>query len=89
MVTTMKNQMTSVLVAEKVNKMLMLYMCVLEVCLYLITYNIFMRLPQFMYTGILCGECSNSQFGVSVLLNRCVTCHNAFGLLILVLSKLY
>ena len=37
--------------------------------------------------GVLCGDCRNG-YGVSVLLNKCVTCHDASGLLIVVLSKL-
>ena len=37
-------------------------------------------------TGILCGECGDGK-GVSVLLNDCVSCHDAQGLLILGLSK--
>ena len=36
--------------------------------------------------GILCGECRDGK-GVSVLLNDCVSCPNAQGLLILGLSK--
>ena len=36
--------------------------------------------------GILCGECQDGK-GVSVLLNDCVYCPNARGLLILGLSK--
>ena len=39
------------------------------------------------YTGILCDECSNSSHGVSVLLNHCVTCHDAFSILIPALSE--
>ena len=41
----------------------------------------------FFVLGILCGSCKRD-YGVSVLLNKCVTCHNAFGLLIAVLGKL-
>ena len=37
--------------------------------------------------GVLCGECEGGK-GVSVLLNDCVSCPNAQGLLILGLSKL-
>lgn len=37
--------------------------------------------------GELCGECKDGR-GVSVLLNRCTTCHNAFGILILLLSEI-
>ena len=37
--------------------------------------------------GILCGKCRDGK-GVSVLLNDCVSCHDAQGLLILGLSKL-
>ena len=40
-----------------------------------------------MYQGVLCGECRDGK-GVSVLLNNCVTCHSAQGLLILALSRL-
>ena len=40
----------------------------------------------FMYAGILCGECRDGK-GVSILLNDCVSCYNAQGLLILGLSK--
>ena len=36
--------------------------------------------------GELCGDCRNG-YGVSVLLNKCVTCHDASGLLIAVLSE--
>ena len=35
--------------------------------------------------GVLCGECV-SGYGVSALLNNCVTCNNAFSLLIFMLS---
>ena len=38
--------------------------------------------------GILCGECSGGK-GVSALLNNCVSCPNAQGLLILALSRFY
>ena len=36
--------------------------------------------------GVLCGNCRNG-YGVSVLLNKCVTCHDASGILIVVLSE--
>ena len=36
--------------------------------------------------GVLCGDCRNG-YGVSVLLNKCVTCPNASGILIAALSK--
>ena len=36
--------------------------------------------------GVLCGSCRNG-YGVSVLLNKCVTCHDASGMLIAVLSE--
>ena len=35
---------------------------------------------------MLCGECRNGS-GVSVLLNRCVTCSDAMGLLVAVLGE--
>ena len=37
-------------------------------------------------SGVLCGECRNGS-GVSALLNRCVTCSNAMGLLVAVLGE--
>ena len=37
--------------------------------------------------GVMCGECSNSSYGVSALLNNCVNCHDASGLLIVFLSE--
>ena len=36
--------------------------------------------------GVLCGNCRNG-YGVSVLQNKCVTCHDALGMLITVLSE--
>ena len=36
--------------------------------------------------GVLCGNCRDG-YGVSVLLNKCVTCHDASGILIAVLSE--
>ncbi len=36
--------------------------------------------------GILCGECKNGR-GVSVLLNYCVTCENASGILVIALGE--
>lgn len=36
--------------------------------------------------GTLCGACRDGK-GVSVLLNKCVTCNNALGILILLLSE--
>ena len=36
--------------------------------------------------GILCGECKDEGKGVSALLDRCVSCSNTAGLLILALS---
>ena len=38
--------------------------------------------------GVLCGQCRNDEFGVSALLNKCVSCHDASGTLIAGLSKL-
>ena len=35
---------------------------------------------------MLCGECRNGS-GVSALLNRCVTCSDAMGLLVAVLGE--
>ena len=43
----------------------------------------------YISAGILCGECRDEGKGVSALLNNCVTCSNASGLLILALSQLY
>ena len=37
-------------------------------------------------SGVLCGECRNGS-GVSALLNRCVTCSDAMGLLVAVLGE--
>ena len=37
------------------------------------------------HAGVLCGDCKNG--GVSALLNKCVSCHNASGILIAALSK--
>ncbi len=38
-------------------------------------------------TGILCGECKNGR-GVSALMNYCVTCENASGILVIALGEL-
>ena len=40
----------------------------------------------FVLLGELCGECRDGK-GVSALLNKCTTCSDASGLLILALSK--
>ena len=40
----------------------------------------------FLFLGELCGNCRDGK-GVSALLNRCVSCSDASGLLILALSK--
>ena len=37
--------------------------------------------------GVLCEECNNSSYGVTALLNRCVTCHDAMSILIALLSE--
>ena len=42
-----------------------------------------------MRAGVLCGQCRNESAGYSALLNDCVSCNDASGLLILALSKLY
>ena len=39
-------------------------------------------------TGYLCGDCRDGK-GVSALLNHCVDCSNAYGILIGVLGKLH
>ena len=39
--------------------------------------------------GILCGECKYGGEGVSALLNNCVSCPKASGLIILVLGIIY
>ncbi len=39
----------------------------------------------FITAGILCGECKNGK-GVSALLNYCVTCENASGILVIALG---
>ena len=41
----------------------------------------------FLSPGTLCGECREEGMGVSALLNECVTCTSASGLLILSLSQ--
>ena len=41
---------------------------------------------QYDCAGVLCGSCRNG-YGVSVLLNKCVTCHDASGILIAVLGE--
>ena len=38
------------------------------------------------FLGVLCGDCVEGH-GVSVLSNRCVTCSDASGVLIALLSK--
>jgi len=38
--------------------------------------------------GVLCGECDGENMGVSALLNKCVSCSDASGLLILALGML-
>lgn len=62
--------MHSVHVVDKVNKRSDLSNVVVSVCI---------------CAGNLCGECRDGR-GVSALLNNCVTCNNAQGLLILALS---
>ena len=37
--------------------------------------------------GVLCGQCRGDK-GVSALLNKCVSCHDASGVLIALLSKI-
>lgn len=49
--------------------------CILHVCM-----NIMI--------GILCGECSSGDEGVSVLLNKCVSCHAGYSSLIPLLGKI-
>ena len=44
-------------------------------------------LNAFIYVGTLCGKCRDEDEGVSALLNQCVTCSSASGLLILALSQ--
>ena len=44
-----------------------------------------MHFESYSSTGILCGECRDGM-GVSALLNNCVICPSAQGLLILALS---
>ena len=39
-------------------------------------------------SGTLCGEC-RSDAGVSALLNKCVTCHDGYSVLIPLLGMLY
>ena len=39
--------------------------------------------------GTLCGECKSDEEGVSALLNQCVSCPEASGLLIIALGMLY
>ena len=39
------------------------------------------------FAGVLCGECV-SGYGVSALLNNCVTCNNAYSVLIVLLGEL-
>ena len=43
-------------------------------------------MERFTASGYLCGDCVDGN-GVSALLNRCVTCSNAFGLLIPALGR--
>ncbi len=40
----------------------------------------------FIITGFLCGECKDGK-GVSALLNYCVTCEDASGILVIALGK--
>ena len=44
--------------------------------------------PLFVSVGVLCGACE-AGYGVSALLNSCVTCHDASGILIVILCKLH
>ena len=41
----------------------------------------------FNFTGVLCGDC-DANMGVSALMNQCVTCSDAHGLLIATLGIL-
>ena len=42
---------------------------------------------RLLLLGVLCGSCEDG-YGVSTLLNNCVTCHDASGTLIIILCKL-
>ena len=54
-------------------------------CWLYLKYKIVGSHPYHM-AGVLCGSCRNG-YGVSVLLNECVTCPDASGMLIAVLSE--
>ena len=47
------------------------------------TFHVPFRMPTL---GVLCGQCQDDK-GVSALLNKCVSCHDASGVLIAGLSK--
>ena len=47
------------------------------------TFHVPFRMPTL---GVLCGQCQGDK-GVSALLNKCVSCHDASGVLIAGLSK--
>ena len=48
--------------------------------------KLFRTLICLLHAGVLCGQCRGDK-GVSALLNKCVSCHDASGLLIAGLSK--
>ena len=54
---------------------------------YLLTiYSIHIQPCIISSLGVLCGDCKDGA-GVSALLNQCVSCNDAYGLLIAALSK--
>ena len=59
---------------------------VLFVCISVVCVCVVRVLFVLTCTGELCGECRDGK-GVSALLNKCTTCSDASGLLILALSK--
>lgn len=63
-----------------------LYLICISYCTYIQGITKLCVIRVYIDTGILCGSCINNT-GVSALLNECVTCSDAFGTLIGVLSK--
>ena len=47
----------------------------------------YLQQSSIIIVGCLCGSCEDG-YGVSALLNNCVTCHDASGTLIIILCKL-
>ena len=47
----------------------------------------FIKKKSLPCSGVLCGRCRGDEVGVSALLNKCVSCHDASAILIVGLGK--